>query len=73
MGGYQHFDIEKAQAQAIFGFGGYRTNNQFVAIDDGKLLVSGSRSYNKMESAIDLYLKEIGEESVLEYYQQGRY
>ena len=40
---YERFDIEVAQAQAIFGFGGYsHNNNQFVAIDDGELLVSGS-------------------------------
>ena len=70
---YKHFDIETAQAQAIFGFGGYsHNNNQFVAIDDGELLVSGNRSRNKVESAIELYLKEIGEESVFEHFQQPR-
>ena len=69
---YNHFDIEKAQAQAIFGFGGYRNNNQVVAIDNEKLLVSGSRSYNKVESVIDLYLKEVGKESVYEHYEQPR-
>ncbi|MFJ8066391.1 hypothetical protein ACIQYS_17465 [Psychrobacillus sp. NPDC096426] len=69
---YEHFDIEEAQAQAVFGFGGYRNNSQFVAIDGGKLFVSGSRSHNKVESAIELYLKEIGEESVSEQYLQPR-
>lgn len=70
---YERFDIEEAQAQAIFGFGGYRTKNyQFVAIDGGKLLVSGSRSHNKVESAIELYLKEIGEESMSVQYEQPR-
>lgn len=70
---YEHFDIEVAQAQAIFGFGGYsHNNNQFVAIDDGKLLVSGSRSHKKVESAIDLYLKEIGKENVFQHFQQPR-
>ncbi|MFJ7970735.1 hypothetical protein [Psychrobacillus sp. NPDC096389] len=69
---YNQFDIEKAQAQAIFGFGGYRNNDELVAIEGGKLLVSGSRSYNKVESAIELYLKEIGEESVSAYYEQPR-
>ncbi|QFG00998.1 hypothetical protein PB01_20590 [Psychrobacillus glaciei] len=69
---YKHFDMEEAQAQAVFGFGGYRNNSQFVAINKGKLLVSGSRSYNKMESTIELYLKEIGEESMFEQYQHPR-
>lgn len=69
---YERFDIETAQAQAVFGFGGYRTNNQFVAIDGGELLVSGSLSHNKVESSIELYLNEIGEESVLKHFQQPR-
>ncbi|MGE7933528.1 hypothetical protein [Viridibacillus arvi] len=70
---YKHFDIEEAQAQAIFGFGGYSNNNgQFVAINKGELFVGGSRSHNKVESAIELYLKEIGKESMYEQYQQPR-
>ena len=69
---YERFDIEKAQAQAIFGFGGYGRNSSFVAIDEGKLLVSGHRSGNKIESSIELYLKEIGEESVFKHFQQPR-
>lgn len=70
---YERFDIEVAQAQAIFGFGGYsHNNNQFVAIDDGDLLVGGFRSRNKIESAIELYLKEIGEENVFKHFQQPR-
>ena len=70
---YNHFDIEEAQAQAVFGLGGYRNQNgQFVAIDDGKLLVSGNRSYNKVESAIALYLKENDEEYLFEHYEQPR-
>jgi len=69
---YENFDIEVAQAQAIFGFGGYSHNGQFVAIDDGKLLVGGSRSHNKVESAIELYLKEIGKEKVFKHFQQPR-
>ncbi|WP_391205955.1 hypothetical protein [Psychrobacillus sp. L4] len=70
---YESFDIEKAQAQAVFGFGGYRNkSSQYVAINNGKLLVGGSRSYNKVESSIELYLKEIGEESMFEQYQQPR-
>lgn len=70
---YERFDIEIAQAQAIFGFGGYsHNNNQFVAIDGGELLVSGSRSRNKVESAVELYLKEIGKENVFKHFQQPR-
>ncbi|WP_277585175.1 hypothetical protein [Psychrobacillus antarcticus] len=70
---YERFDIEIAQAQAIFGFGGYsHNNNQSVAIDEGELLVSGSRSRNKVESAIELYLKEIGKENVFKHFQQPR-
>ena len=75
---YDQFDIEIAQAQAIFGFGGYRNNyGQFVAVDNDStnMLVSGHRSYNKVESAIDHYLKEIGKEDIsttIEQFQQPR-
>ncbi len=63
---YDQFDIELAQAQAIFGSGGFRNNyGQFVAVDEfsTNLLVHGTRTFFKDKSAIDYYLKEIGENS----------
>ena len=69
---YKNMDMEKAQAQAIFGFGGYRRYSQFVAVDNGELIVSGSRSGNKLESSIELYLKKIGEETVFKRFEQAR-
>lgn len=70
---YKNFDMEKAQAQAVFGLGGYGRNmNQFVAVESGELLVSGHLSGNKVESTIDLYLKRIGEKSVLKHFEQPR-
>ena len=63
---YNQFDIEMAQAQAIFGSGSYKNKHsqQLFITEQGTLILYGQPSFNfslfnKTGSAIDQYLKEI--------------